>query len=309
MRYHGDVPAEGIHLTAVREATASPKLRPELRKRLVRHDDAARFGAILVDLPYFHQFAREVIRYVAGIPAQPSKWGTAMHDGGAVELLFALLELSRRERDDQLAAIALGVASHCSIDRGLHPLINSLARLHREGKNHDAAHREVEKFQSICFHEVYLGSDCMGTPAITAHLKIPTMKTLDDRVSSLVREAWRLAFGEAPTYDELLGFRRGYRAHCRLLGSPLGKRLAPAKAKERARPMYLHGTWGTFESSLEDAVAASVEVINAAGALLDASPRDVPAARSQLASLLPRGSIDPQGEEIDLRERYTVSLR
>ena len=57
------MPAEGIHVTAVREATAAPGLAPELRRRLIRHDDAARFGAILVDLPYFHQFALEVMRY------------------------------------------------------------------------------------------------------------------------------------------------------------------------------------------------------------------------------------------------------
>lgn len=303
------MPAEGIHLTAVREATASPRLSPDLRKRLVRHDDAARFGAILVDLPYFHQFALEVIRYVAGIPAQPSRWGTSLHDGGAVELLLALLEVARRERDDVLAAIALGVASHCSIDRGLHPLINALARQHREGANHDAAHREVEKFQSVCFHEVYLGRDCMGTPGITEHLKIQTMKSLDDRRISLIREAWRIAFSDSPTYDELLGFRRGYRAHCRLLGSPLGKRIAPEKAKERARPMYLRGGWGTFERSLEDAIGASIDVLEAAGALLDASMADVPAARAQLASLLPRGTIDPQGADVDLSNAYRVTLR
>lgn len=298
------MPAEGIHLTAVREA--APKLNPEVRKRF---GEAARFGAILVDLPYFHQFALEVVRYVAGIPARPSRWGTLLHDGGAVELLFALLEVARRERDDQLAAIALGVASHCSIDRALHPLINSLARLHREGKNHDAAHREVEKFQSICFHETYLGGDRMGTAGITEHLKIPTMKSLDDRRISLVREAWRIALGDAPTYDELLGFRRGYRMHCRLLGTPLGKRLAPEKAKERARPMYLHGAWGSFERSLEDAIAASVEVIDAAGAVLDAAPSDLEAARAQLASLLPRGTIDPQGENLDLDAPFRIVLR
>ncbi len=287
---------------------AAAGLAPELRRRLIRHDDAARFGAILVDLPYFHQFALEVMRYLAGIPAQPSRFGAALHDGGAVELLLALLDIARREHDEVLGAVALGVASHCSIDRGLHPLINALARLHREGANHDAAHREVEKFQSICFHEVYLGGDRMGTSGITGHLKIRLMGELDDRRASLIREAWRNALGDAPSHDELLGFRRGYRAHCRLLGTPLGKRLAPAAAKERARPMYLRGSWGTFERSLEDAITASVQVINAAGAVLDASTHDVPAARAHLASLLPRGTIDPD-HEIDLGARYEVTLK
>jgi hypothetical protein len=303
------MPAEGIHVTAVREATASPALDPSLRRRLVRNDDAARFGAILVDLPYFHQYATEVVRYLAGLPGKPSPWGAALHDGGAVELLFALLDVARREHDELLAAVALGVASHCSIDRALHPLINALARQHKAGIDHDASHREVEKFQSICFHEVYLGGDKMGTPGITGHLAIRLMGQLDDRRSSLIREAWRNAFGDAPHDDELVGFRRGYRAHARLLGTPLGKRLAPPAAKDAARPKYLHGAWGTFEGSLEQAIAASVEVMNGAGAVLEATTADAPAARAHLASLLPRGTIDPMGHEVDLGAPYPITLR
>jgi len=45
------VPAEGIHFTALREATACAGLDPSVRRRLIRHDDAGRFGAILADLP------------------------------------------------------------------------------------------------------------------------------------------------------------------------------------------------------------------------------------------------------------------
>jgi len=55
----------------------------------------------------------------------------------------------------------LGVASHCAIGRTLHPLINALARLHRGSGSHDASHREVEKFQSICFT---WSATRMGTP-------------------------------------------------------------------------------------------------------------------------------------------------
>jgi len=303
------MPAEGIHITAVKEAMASTSLDPVTRGLMIRHDDAARFGAILVDLPYFHQFAGEVLRYLAGLPAKPSPWGAALHDGGAVELLFALLDIARRERDDQLGAVALGVASHCAIDRALHPLINALARKHRGGPTHDLSHREVEKFQSICFHEHYLGRDTMGTPAITDHLTIRLAKNLDDRRVSLIQEAWQVALGKAPTYVELRGFRRGYRAHVQLLGTPLGKTVAPAAAKDAARPRYLRGDWGTFERSLEQAIAASIEVIDAAGHVLAAATADVPAARSHLASLLPRGSIDPAGLEVRLETPYRVTLR
>jgi hypothetical protein len=303
------MPAEGIHLTALREATASPGLDPALRRRLIRHADAARLGAILVDLPYFHRFAGEVLRYVAGLPARPSPWGATLHDGGAIALLGALIDVARRERDDTMAAIALGLASHCSIDRALHPLINALARQHRAGKTHDASHREVEKFQSICFHEQYMGRNVTATPEITSYLAIQLAHGLPDRIAVLVLEAWRRALGTAPEAAEFADYVRGYRTHVRLLGTPLGKRLAPRAAKEDAKPRYLHGTWGTFPSLLEHAIAASQHVLEAVSAVLDASTTDVHAARATLASRLPRGTIDPLGEDVDLARPFVVSLR
>ena len=303
------MPAEGIHLTALREATASPALSTAARRRLVKHDDAARLGAIVVDLPYFHRYTTEVTRYVLGVPAKPSPWGTTLHDGGAVDLLAAMIDVARRERDPLIGAIALGIASHCAIDRALHPLINALARLHREGKNHDASHREVEKFQSICFHEQYMGRDMMGTPEITSYLAIRIAEELPDRVGVLVLEAWRRALGSAPEATELAGYLRGYRTHTRLLGSPLGKRLAPPAAKTAAKDRYLAGTWGTFPALLEHAVAASITVLDAAVEVLDASATDVHRARAQLASRLPRGTIDPAGRDVELARPFAISLR
>ncbi|HEX7843106.1 MAG TPA: zinc dependent phospholipase C family protein [Kofleriaceae bacterium] len=305
------MPAEAIHLTALREAMASPGLAAPVRRRLVRRDDAARFGALLPDLAYFHRYVAEVIRYVAHVPPRPSPWGAAIHDGGAVALLGSLLAIARRERDDDLAAIALGLASHCAIDRALHPLVNALARANPVGTSHDAAHREVEKFQSVCFHERYLGRDTMGTPAITAYLTIHLANGLangGDRLGRLLREAWADALGSAPSARELAGFVRGYRAHARLLGTRLGKRIAPPAAKDEARPRYLHGPWGTFESLLEAAIGASVGVLDAAGAVLDASASDLDAARGALAARLPAGTIDPQGAALDLAQPVGIAL-
>lgn len=310
------MPAEGIHLTALREASASPRLDSAARQRLVRREDAARLGALLVDLPYFHRFAGEVVRYLAGIPAKPSPWGPALHErGGAVLLLHELVALARRERERDaglaadLAAIALGLASHASMDRALHPLINSLARLHREGRNHDASHREVEKFQSICFHEVYMGKDLMGTPTITAYLTIPMASRLHEaQLSARLRQAWATALGSAPSAREFAGYGRGYRMHTRLLGLPLGKRIAPAAAKERARPRYLQGAWGNFSAALEAAVEASVPVINAAAAALDAAARDADAAMQALRAALPVGTIDPSGDDATLTSPFTARL-
>ena len=302
------MPAEGIHLTAVREATAAPQLSPAVRRRLVKYDDAARFGAILVDLPYFHRYALEVARYLTGRPAGASRWGAELHEGGAVALLHALLDRARRDRDPVLGAIALGVASHCAIDRALHPLVNSLARRFPVGKSHDASHREVEKFQSICFHEAYLGRDTMGTGEISGYLTIRLAAALEAAHGRAICDAWRASNRETPTDGELAGLRRGYRMHAGLLGTPLGKLVAPPAAKEAARPRYLTGAWGSFDGLLADAVHASLAVLDAAGAVLDATDPEAEPAREALAALLPPGTIDPAGEAVDLERPFVVAL-
>ena len=307
--WHGrGVPAEGIHLTALREAMAAPGLGASARRRIVRHEDAARLGALLVDLPYFDRYAGEVVRYVAGLAPRPSPWGARLHQGGAVALLDALLDLARAERDPRPGAIALGLASHLAIDRALHPLVNALARAHPHG-DHDASHREVEKFQSICFHEAYLGRDLMGDEGISRHLVIHLTGALDDAaIARPVLAAFARALGSAPSPGELVRLGRGYRAHCRLLGSWLGRRIAPPAAKEAARPRFLHGPWGTFAGHLSAAIDASLAVIDAAADVLDAEERDVAGARAALAAVLPAGTIDPAGDEVELARPFVVAL-
>jgi hypothetical protein len=174
------MPAEGIHLTALREAAFSGALAAEPRQTIVRYEDAARLGAIVLDLPYFDRYLEEVVRYALRLPPQASPWGAAVHERAAVPIVRALLERARRERSQRLLALALGAASHAALDRALHPLINALARRFAQGRSHDEAHREVEKFQSICFHEAYFGRDRMGTPGIVRLVAVPALELLAD---------------------------------------------------------------------------------------------------------------------------------
>jgi hypothetical protein len=295
------VPAEGVHLTALREAAFAGALATSARRSVARFESAARLGAIGPDLPYFDRYAEELVRYVARRPARTSPWGARVHEGGAIDLLAVALEHARRERSELLAALALGLASHACIDRAVHPLVNALARRFPEGPTHDASHREVEKFQSILFHERYLGRDHMGTPGLVRLVAVPAEELM---AATSVGPALVAAFARA-TRDPaparpLLRMARGYASHARLLGSKLGKRIAPPAEKERAEPLFFRGPWGTFERVLEGAIALSVPVLEATWAAFEADDRDAPLALDALARLLPPGSIEGQGRDIDL---------
>ena len=296
------MPAEGIHLTALREALFLGTLSTAARRCVLRFESAARLGAVGPNLPYFDRYAVEVARYVARRPARPSPWGARIHDGGAIDLVNLVLEEARRERSELLAALAMGLASHACLDRSLHPLVNALARRFPEGPSHDASHREVEKFQSILFHERYLGRDAMGTQGIVRLVHVPAAELLaSTRVGPALARAFARAASDPAPAVPLARMARGYGMHARLIGSPLGKRIAPPPEKERAAPRFFHGPWGAFERILEDAIRRSVPVLEAVWAAFDAGEADVDAAQGALSRLLPAGSIEGQGRDVESR--------
>ncbi len=300
------MPAEGIHLTSLREAGL--RLGISARRCLVQEEDAARLGAVLHDLPYFDHYLEAVLRYAAKVPPRSSRWGDVVHERAAVPIVFAVLRAARRARSTRLAAVALGLASHAAIDRQLHPLINALARRHADGSTHDAAHREVEKFQSICFHEAYYGADRMGTAAIGRVVQVPMRELFaDPLVASAITAAFEESMSAPPSLDVLRQMGRGYEQHTAVIGSPLGLLVAPASEKERARPKFLFGAWGTFAQALERAIEASVEVLERAWAAYEAPDAEADV-EGLLGSILPPGTIDAPGDDTLLDAHFTPRL-
>ncbi|HEY2410063.1 MAG TPA: hypothetical protein VGI10_28865 [Polyangiaceae bacterium] len=299
------MPEQTIHLTALREATNSAQLDPSARECAIRHEHATRFGALLVDLPYFQGFAGELVRHLLGLPPRQSTWGQRLHDGGAILLLRSLVEVARQTRDPAVAAATLGLASHAAIDRSIHPLVNALAKRYPISGDHETSHREAEKLHSICFHEVYFGRDVLGTREVATHFGVQSASA---EVLRAVCQAFEQTFGDGPSTADLISFQRGYSLHVALLSSFPGRQLAPRKARELARTRYMRGSWGTFASALESAVASSVRVINAVWAAIEAPSGDRDAALALVAQVLPLGSIDPDGGDAELDAPYVASL-
>jgi hypothetical protein len=298
------VPEQTIHLTALREAVRSPELNPAARICARRYEHAARFGALLVDLPYFQGFAVELARHLLGLPPRSSPWGKRLHDGGAVVLLRSLVDVAHDTRDPALAAVMLGLASHAAIDRTIHPLVNALAKRFPVSDDHETSHREAEKFHSICFHEGYFGKDVLGTAELASHFGV---QALGAHTLSSVRHAFARCFGEAPSARDLVSFHRGYRLHVQLLSGLPGRHFTSKRARELARSRYMLGKWGTYASLFESAVAGSVRVINAAWAAFEAPSVEREARLRHLEQVLPLGSIDPDGDAADLDTSFFVA--
>ncbi|NUP04517.1 MAG: hypothetical protein HOW73_00465 [Polyangiaceae bacterium] len=295
------MPAEGIHITAFREASTASGLSPEVRRAVMRHEDAGRLGAVLMDMPYFDHYAEEVVRYAARLKPRASPWGAVVHEEAAVPIVFALARAAHRARSSELAVLALGAASHATIDRAMHPLVNALARRHHGGRDHDGAHREVEKFQSICFHEEYFGQDRMGTDGIVRLVRVPFGELFaKQHVRQAVCDAYSPSIPNGPTETDLARMGSGYELHARLIGSPVGRLVASEKEKSEARPKFLYGGWGRFEQVLEEAIQRSVGVLERTWAVFAAGDGEREARLRELEKVLPRGTIDGRGDDVEL---------
>jgi hypothetical protein len=288
------LPAEGIHLSALDDARSV--LDPEIARLLGVYRDYARLGAILVDLPYLNNFELEMVRFAVGAPPQRSVWGDRFHRQAPAGLGLALLEEARRHKDAGLAALALGHLSHVAIDWELHPLVNELAfaRLRARGLEassiddplHMKQHRDVEKFQSVLFHERRLGRDVMGNVAIVRLIEVATTRFFADAtLQARLERAFRNALGQAPSAREWMRWGAGYRRYTYVLSTPLGLVPAPEAAKLRERAGVYEDV--RFEARYEQALERVRRYLNAGFAAFESGRFD-----ESFFATVTEGSID-----------------
>lgn len=279
------MPAEAVHVSALHDAAVPPP-----------RADAAKLGALFVDLPYFDRFPLAVGRYLFKRPPAPSRWGDVTHHRAPIAVARALMEEARRAdaaARGWLHSFALGYICHAAVDRSVHPHVNAFAKARAEaqGDTLSRQHQEVEKYQSILFHEQRLGRDFMGTLALRDYCAVdasPLWKSPD--VRDAVQRALNRAWGEAPLPADFRDWAGGYAQYLLLIASPLGKTVAPPAAKERVRAELFDGP--AFPKQFEAAVAQSNRWMAALGAYFDDGRFD-DSAKAQLEAEIPEGTIDP----------------
>lgn len=295
------MPAEAIHLSALHDTLAGAPAfaalataRPDLR-------EAARLGAIFVNLPYFESFPRALLNYVLKRPQRPSRWGDIFHQNTPIAVGRALAEAgalllrqsATRAQGEYVQALAIGYFSHAAVDTSAHPQINLMAaeRAQRLGSTSGQQHQEIEKFQSILFHEQRFGFDFMGTATLREHIAIDLRPlAAAGPVASVVHTVLQRCHGEAPGLGPYGNWVSGYHSYVRLLCGPLGKLIAPAKAKQAARAELFDDV--NFPARFATALAQSRRWVEALSSYLQDGRFD-DSAKAALARAIPEGSIDP----------------
>jgi hypothetical protein len=291
------MPAEAIHLSALTDSIKGASAEKFLQDKARR--EAAQVGAIFVDLPYFEDFPLVVARYLMGRPVAVTEWGDRFHYETPVGFGIALLSGARRLLESNttrlegewLLALSLGYFSHLAVDSAIHPSVNRLAK-HRALALRDSAarqHNEVEKFQSILYHEERHGFDFMGEPFLTHYIKInaaPIWET--PAITGVVFTGLRQVFGASVAPRRLKHWAKGYSQYGSLIGGFLGKTIAPKAEKERMRPeVYQSQQEGAFVDKFLVSVWRSRKYLDAAFAFAHGEISE-----ERLLEIAPEGSID-----------------
>lgn len=305
------MPAEAIHLTALWDTLVCA---PGHVRRWVGAPGgarwrAARAGAVLVDLPYFDRFAWALVRYVLERPQAPSRWGDVLHQRAPIRVGVALGEagvrLSRRSESAEAGAYLIGLCvgylSHAALDTALHPLVNRLARRRARALRdvESRQHNEVEKYQSILYHQERNGFDFMGTRVLREHAGVDHGPVVEPGlVRDVVLGVMDEVLGDSPGLEELSGWARGYGQYVAVISGPLGTRIAPAADRERARAEVYERV--DFAGRFGAAVVRSRRWVEVMSAYLADGVFDE-GAKARLAAEIPEQTLDPgpEPEELD----------
>lgn len=294
------MPAEAIHLSALEDSIG--RAAPGVRDGLKGTDlySAARVGALFVDFPYFHRLPLAIGRYLLRRPPAPSAWGDIFHNKAPIAVgrnfaqqAFVLRRAEATRGDGEwLWAFALGYISHAAVDRSIHPLVNTLAKV-RAARLSDSLirqHQEVEKFQSILFHEERFGRDFMGTPDLYRHLRLDFSGLFRPVIWSAISRSLTAAVGNAPELSVFRSWTTSYSSYAKILASPLGKRIAPAARKAQERPWSYDEV--NFTRTYESAVRTSTHWLDTVFQFQDSGDFSEQAL-VQFEKYIPEGTIDP----------------
>jgi hypothetical protein len=250
------MPAPQLHLTFGALLKEQPGIHPVLRRACANEPVYVRLGSIFHDLPYYGNMLAEAIRYGLGSPALDEPWAYRMHSVRPERFVASYIRAAATSegpltREERLALVG-GLISHCALDLTLHPLVNFCARRDTEayGGHESWHHRLTEKYHALFFHLERLGYDPIGMPEFRRWTQVVKEQPLwwggqarvEQPIVAFMRDAYRGAYGDAPTATTWAGWVRSFRHFGLLVSLPIASRNSQLKQRDPSlRPRYFEG--------------------------------------------------------------------
>lgn len=238
------MPAFLTYLTAVERLSAHVNSLPQEFTRALGEDlEYARFGAALVELPWFGGWKLGLDAWLGHGP--PPTFTKLMRERAPVAFGLKAAELVSNGAlvgtEAGLAFVA-GYFTQMCVSRALEPLVQSLVVSHAKAKESpSAARHRIEWAQSLALMQDLHGSPLVGTPAIRTKMQIRKAsgaRGVGRGMYELMRVSSLEAFGEAPTKGAVDSWVRGEFLYAMALGSPLGKLKASIGTVTNQRELY-----------------------------------------------------------------------
>ena len=193
-------------------------------------------------------------------------------------------------------ALLAGYFTHLSLDRALHPHVDSLVVRHRrQGEHALVAHRKIEWTQTLFYLRELHGVELLGSSRLRSKFEVTKsagfpVRGVGGGIYELVRLASRESLQQAPTKEQVDGWVRGLYLAGLYLSSPLGRmRTLPAYSQLSFQELYRNDTFD-FAAQVEHAVEQSRGVLRR---LLAYMTRGIftPRARARFLEEFPEGTI------------------
>jgi hypothetical protein len=223
------MPAFLTYLTAVERLSAHVNSLPQEFTRALGEDlEYARFGATLVELPWFGGVKLGVNAWLGH--GGPPTFTRLMRERAPVAFGVKAAELVSNGAlvgtEAGLAFVA-GYFTQLCVSRALEPLVQSLLVTHTKAKETPpVARHRIEWAQSLALMQDLHGSPLVGSGAIRTKMQIRKAsgaRGIGRGMYELMRVASQEAFGDAPSKLEVDGWVRGFFLFSMALSSPLGR--------------------------------------------------------------------------------------
>lgn len=267
------MPAFLTYLTAVERLSAHVNSLPQEFSRALGEDlEYARFGATLVELPWFGGWKLGLDAWF-GHGKAPT-FARLMRERAPVSFGLKAAELVSNGAlvgtEAGLAFVA-GYFTQLCVSRVMEPLVQSLVVSHaKQGESGSAARHRIEWAQSLALMQDLHGSPLVGTPAIRTKMQIRKAsgaKGVGRGLYELMRVSSQEAFGDAPSKLEVDGWVRGMYLYALALGSPLGKLKASMGGHLTAKELYRGPGIDVF-ASLDKGLDNTRDVLTVLGSMI-----------------------------------------
>jgi hypothetical protein len=251
------MPAPQLHLTFGELVARHPGVAPEVRRAVENEPAYTHLGSIFHDLPYYGNMLAEAIRYGLRRPAIDAPWAYRMHCIRPDRFVASYIRSARLtpglERPERLALVA-GLLSHCALDLTLHPLVNYCARRDTAllGGHETVHHRLTEKYHALFFHLARFGEDVIGRRDFALKTRVVkrgsfSQNTAEPQIVAFMQEAYRGAYGNAPSADLWTGWVRSFRHFGILVSSRIAARNSQKKRRDERLVSRYFRSEGEFD--------------------------------------------------------------